>query len=149
MYCDTQAGHVCMSLMITQQQGQFCGSSGGGGGVSPNTNTPPAPLFRLCSAAGCANPNETSRQTVSSVKKSTYMLHTVISVVDVMHTALRETWLPCELKHTLSTVSIDIIMLNTTSDCCVFQPSICLPKVTEVERAFMEKQTSLLSLMIP
>lgn len=35
-----------MSLMITQQSGEFCGGS-----VSPDTNMPPVPLFRLCSAA--------------------------------------------------------------------------------------------------
>lgn len=61
-----------------------------------------------------------------------------IFVVDVhayAHTALREVWLPCELKHMWRTVSVDIIMLNTTRDRCVCLPSICLPKVIGVERA--------------
>lgn len=56
-------------------------------------------------------------------------------------------------EHTYRRLSVGIIMLSTTRDCCVCvpPPPLCLPEVTGVKRAFWAygKTNKLLSLIVP
>lgn len=115
----------------------------------PTPNAPPAPLFRLC--LGGRAPELQRDKNTDGIKCQVHMYkQSHIDVGTGACTALREIWLTCA-EHMYRTLSVGIIMLITTRDCCVFLPSICLHKVTGVKRAFgaYGKTNKLLSLTVP
>lgn len=152
MYCDTQTGHVCVSLMITQQPGWFWGGSG-----SPTPTRRQLHYSDLGSVAGRANWNAAGRQTVSSVKNTCInrewdRIKCVVDVRTGAGTALRRgainMWTEAYVEEPCLLTSLSLIQRGVAVSFC--PPSACQRSQGLKEHlGLMEKQTSLLSLIVP